>query len=550
MTLSFLEANKIIQQPNALDTHQFVLATSGQIEKIDIFLKANSILNGFNSNYTTLPFNTLLQYLAEARNVSEKHVFLLYPWDVLPEMDWRTGQSSESLNLNESVARINEFINQITQYNNSRIIFVDADSLPVTFDYQLNKNVQAYIKSQLLSINAVIMSSSYFSLSSYLSNGCPISSKRLSDLSESIIGVIDSSRATQKKIIITDFDNVMWKGIIGEDGIDGIECSSEGAGFIHAIYQSILLHLKSQGILIAGVTRNDNKLAREPFKANKTLFKESDFVVIAASYFAKSAQIKKIMSDLNLGIDSALFIDDNPIEIAEVSEMLPEVECIQFPLRDENFSGFIDKFLKFFDLKNITDDDRKRTELYKIRYESSGNSHEPGADLSEYIKSLKMELSVEKCTTDTFQRPLQLLNKTNQFNLNGRRLTDKELVKYLENGYTLFSFSLSDKFGNHGQIACLLISENNIVEFFVMSCRVFQRRVELAIIYWLCEMKDIPNINFKYIKTIKNIPFQMFIDDHFHRQDEDGILSLNTNDFMNDNASVLDFLKLSVDIND
>jgi len=549
MSLNFLEANNIISVENELETKKFILAASGQVEKLDVFLKANCILNSFNCQYTTLPFNTLQQYISTASECEKEHVFLLFPWDVFPEADWRTGVTLGDFSFDEAQDRIDDLIKKINCFTSSHVFYIPARTLPVTFNYELSQQIEHQIILSLLKINATILAENYFSISSYLANGCAISSKKLSDVSSAIAGsLIVKRNSSSKKILFTDFDNVMWRGVIGEDGVDGIQCDAEGAGYTHFIYQSYLLKLKSQGILIAGITKNDDELASLPFRCEKTLFKASDFVTLSASYHAKSSQIKQILIDLNLDVDSAVFIDDNPIELEEVKNKLNDICCLAFPTKDEGFPDFIGQIQRYFNLANVTEDDKKRTELYKTRYKSSIINTEQGANLTEYLKSLQMQLTIKQCDATNFHRTLQLINKTNQFNLNGMRLTDTEIIELINKENTLFLFTLADKFGSHGQIACVILSENKDVEYFVMSCRVFQRQIEYAIIAWLIKHLKLPELKLNFQRTPKNIPFQMMIDNDLYTINSSSVLKLDTTSYMDKYKNILNLFEVDVDI--
>lgn len=548
MSLSFLEATKIASIKNDLKLKSFTLATSGQTEKLEVFIKANCILKGFNCQYTTLPFNTLQQYISTPQDYSAKHVFILFPWDILPETDWRTGMTPNNLTLESATNKINVFIKRLSLFTSKSIIYIPARMLPSTDDFNQNQQIEYQIILSLVKIKATILEQDNFSLSSYLSNGCPFSSKKLSNISLEISLLISKSHSTPKKILITDFDNVMWNGVIGEDGIDGIQCHPEGAGYVHYIYQSLLLKLKSHGILIAGVTRNDEELAESPFEQEKTLFKSNDFIAIIASYHAKSAQIKELLKELNLPEDSAVFVDDNPIEIEEVKSTLPSITCLPFPNKNEAFIKLVEQIQKCFNLTNITDDDHNRTELYKTRYQSSSENIEDGADLTDYLTSLEMNILIQKCDSSNYQRSLQLINKTNQFNLNGLRLTDSELIELLKQKNTLYAFSLKDKFGDHGQIASIILSNDNVILYFSMSCRVFQRNIEYAIIQWIIVSNKITNLKLNFSKTSTNIPFQMMIDSKLYSTSKaHEYVQLNTSGFVSEYSEILKIFKIKVE---
>ena len=236
MSISFLEAKNITSSRNEYETKTFILAASGQTENLNIFIKASCILNGFNCNYTTLPFNTLQQYLSTSQQYQKTHIFLLFPWDIIPETDWRTGVTQSDLTLDEIQTRINSLIKQINHFPEKHVIYIPAKILPVTYNYNLSQQIECQFINSLLKIDAAILTPDCFSLTSYTSNGCAVSSKKLSDVSSAIASSLIDTNTNTKKILITDFDNVMWRGVIGEDGIEGIQCDSEGAGFIHYIY--------------------------------------------------------------------------------------------------------------------------------------------------------------------------------------------------------------------------------------------------------------------------------------------------------------------------
>lgn len=532
MSISFLEANNIASTENNLASKKFVLATSCQTEKLDVFIKASCILKGFNCEYTTLPFNTLQQYISTTPDEPKTHVFILFPWDILPEADWRTGVSHQDITLEQAINRIGTFLEQLEHFKPHHIIYIPATMLPVNLNHTINQQIELQLSQALLEYNSVIADSDFFSLSSYLSNGSGFSSKHLSNIASEISQLLTQSTTT-KKIIITDLDNVMWKGVVAEDGLDGIDCSQEGSGYVHYIYQSLLRKLKSQGILIAGVTRNDLDSALSPFRENKTLFNHNDFVTVVASYYAKSSQIRTLLDELNLPDDSAVFIDDNPVELEEVKTRLPTIACLPFPSKNEIFPVLVSQLQKFFNIQSVTEDDKNRTELYKTRYNAQAISTAKGADLSEYLSTLKMQITVIKCNSSNSQRALQLINKTNQFNLNGKRMTQPELNDLLKNKCHLYSFALTDKYGDHGQIASLLLSSEHTVHFFVMSCRVFQREIEYAIISWLIKKHNLSTLNFDFLKTDKNIPFRIFIDKKMYSKNNKHNLSLDSSLFLN-----------------
>ncbi len=543
MSLSFLEANKIVVAGNNLPTESFVLAASGQTEKLTLFIKAASIQQGFNSSYKALPFNTLQQYIISPATTDAHHVFILFPWDVFPDMDWRSGVTTREVNKGVVFQEADDFIEKLARFPSKSLLYIPAAAAPATSTYQFFMALAHHLQASFLKAGATLLPADFFSLASYLSSGSPFAGKFLSPIADAVVSALPRQSTVAKKVLVTDFDNVMWRGVVSEDGIDAIQCSNESAGYIHYIYQSYLLKLKSQGVLIAGVTRNDHEGALLPFRQGVTLFKEHDFVSVHASYQSKSAQIKALSSNLNVSMDSIVFVDDNLLELEEVRRALPAVECRMFPGSCEDAPGFFAYLQQQFSFMQITDEDRQRTELYKTRFKAAEISYLPGADITDYLRSLEMVLTVTKCDASNYSRPLQLINKANQFSLNGLRVSEDQLRDLIACGATLYSCSLADKFGDHGQISSILVSEQGVVSYFVISCRVFQRKVEYAVLLLLADVIPVDTLMFDYYKTDKNIPFQMFISDAgFSLNGSELLLDLRA--FVNKNQTYLELFDI------
>jgi FkbH-like protein len=239
---------------------------------------------------------------------------------------------------------------------------------------------------------------------------------------------------------------------------------------------------------------------------------EADFVAVLASYGAKSAQIRRLAESLNLGLEAFVFVDDNPVELAEVSTELPRVAVRTFPDRDDGIPALFEQLAADFRRDAITAEDRERTELYRRRLESLTPSEVEGADLTGFLRELGMTLTIHDRSRGDRTRAVQLINKTNQFNLNGRRVEDADVAAILAGGGRLYGASLADRTGSHGEILSCLVDEDGVMRAFVMSCRVFQRRVEHAFLAWLCAQAGRPRL-LDYAETPRNEPFRIFLRD-------------------------------------
>jgi FkbH-like protein len=264
--------------------------------------------------------------------------------------------------------------------------------------------------------------------------------------------------------------------------------------------------------LLAAVSRNDQHLAEAPFRAGRTSLQLEDLVVVAASYSAKSSQIREIASKLNLGLDSFVFVDDNPIEIAEVSRALPDVRTVQFPSSDDELPKFLETLSALFARSEATAEDAERTEMYRRRLEGMLPDAGEGADLTSFLRGLKMSMIINDRSRGDRTRAVQLINKTNQFNLNGRRLNDNDIGVTLAAGGRLYSVTLDDRTGSHGEVLVCLIDKGGTIRSLVMSCRIFQRRVEYAFLSWLAGEKEAPRV-LEFAPTQRNEPMRLFLGD-------------------------------------
>jgi FkbH-like protein len=531
--MNFLEANKWIKKENDVrDTRDLLVLSSGFLEPLALFMRACSVQqHGIKLNIEFIPFNTLRQFIASYSIAGSECVFLLAPWDFCHELDWRTGIPPASKNLQELFEDSNEFFDLLQRFKDVPLFYLNAPTSPIFSNKNDNYKLKLFLENLVQDLNTETINEQFFSLGSYLSSGCCFSGENLGTLANTIVSKVLSSEHSPKKVLVTDLDNTLWNGVIAEDGLSTIRYDPEGAGFKHFIYQTYLKKIKAEGTLLAAVSRNDPKDALKPLKSGQMILKEEDFVAVIASYEAKSSQIVSLGKSLNLLLDSFVFVDDSPLEIEEVQTQLPEVKCYQFPKSDNDIPAIIHKISNEFTKTHISTEDKARTERYRSQLSTFQASTKKGSDISAYLQKLDMELLITDRTKNNRDRAEQLIQKTNQFNLNGIRFLSADIELLLKGGGTLYTGRLKDQTGDHGEILVCLLSPDNIIKSFVLSCRVFQRRIEYVFFSWLCRQKELQGMEF--LITERNLPFQKFLEEsEAVTKVENGLISLDNEKFI------------------
>jgi FkbH-like protein len=510
--MNFIQASRILAANKDGAPWPLRLCASGNVTPLLLYVRAMAAERGRAAQVETLDFGTLGQALFSPAPTGQREVLLLMPWDLVPECDWRSGIPASAASVDALLDGAQQVVARLAQ-RNSALLYVPAPIPPLYADPRAGAALEAGLTALAAGLHAVLLEPSCFSLGGYLASGVPIAGSAASVVAQAVIDALLPPEEGRYKVLATDLDNVMWAGLAAEDGADGVACSPEGVGFRHFLYQGLLARLKASGVILAAVSRNDLDVARAPIVQGKTLLAESDFGAVLASYDAKSSHIRQLAADLNVGIDAIVFVDDNPIELAEVSGALPDVTCVQFPAHDDQLQPFLAQLAGLFARRSVTDDDRQRTDLYRRRLQGVRSMPaQAGADLTDFLSKLEMRLTLFERSGGGRERAVQLLNKTNQFNLNGRRFTDQEVDQLLADGGKLYTARLDDRTGSHGEIlACLLDPQQRIVAL-VMSCRVFQRQAEFAFICWLLG-RTRPDLQLDYVATERNAPLRGFLDD-------------------------------------
>lgn len=304
-------------------------------------------------------------------------------------------------------------------------------------------------------------------------------------LATEIGSVLRARLGRSRKVLVTDLDNTLWGGVVGDDGVANLKLSGCSVGEAHLALQAHLLDLKSRGVLLAVCSKNEETIARAPFvERDDMLLKLEDFVGFSASWAPKTERLQALAAELNLGLEAFAFLDDNPAERAIIRQMLPMVDVIELP---DDVSGFHRAVADYrgFESIAVTGEDASRTQQYRARA-AAHELREEATSLEEYLKGLEMVGEVQPFDELTLPRVAQLVGKTNQWNLTTRRHSPEALRRFASDPDTLaFSLRLEDRFASHGIVAvCIaqMVGDELEIDTLLMSCRVIGRTVERTLL--------------------------------------------------------------------
>lgn len=293
--------------------------------------------------------------------------------------------------------------------------------------------------------------------------------------------VIGAQLGLSRKCLVLDLDNTLWGGVLGEAGPHGIALGSGAVGEAYSAFQRYVLELKRKGVVLAVCSKNNDADVREAFQQNPDmLLRLEDIAVLMASWEDKPAAIRRIAERLGIGLDSLVFVDDNPAEREAVRQLVPEVDVVALPAEPAGYVRALADY-PFFEMAAVTAEDAARTDQYRARAEAAAGQASAGS-LEEFLDSLDMHAVIDPITEANIARVTQLIGKTNQFNLTTHRLAQAE-VELIGSDPAWLSqvVRLRDRFADHGIIGVLLACQRDTVlevDTWLLSCRVIGRRVE------------------------------------------------------------------------
>lgn len=324
------------------------------------------------------------------------------------------------------------------------------------------------------------------------------------------------STTVRKKVLVLDLDNTLWGGVVGEDGPHGIVLSESLLGAAYRDAQKRILEIKNTGAVLAIASKNNPEDVQSAFRDNPHMvLKESDFVSMKISWDPKPVNIREMAKELNLGLDSFVFLDDNEVEREAVRQALPDVAVADFPSDPAMLPKAIREiYEQYFWCACPTAEDAARTVQYRQEAERK-QALSQAVSMEAYLRSLEIRVAINAVRPEQYERAVQLLNKTNQFNTNTVRMDMQQFLCYLEDKrHQVFVANVSDRYGDSGLVSILLTEKDEktlTVDNFLMSCRVMGRQIENSIIDALAEhaaRQGITQIEASFVPTAKNKPVE------------------------------------------
>jgi FkbH-like protein len=545
MELTFSELKKNLKKEiNHLPELSVALLGDNPTQLLNTALSGCAIKEGFKLTIYEAEYNQInaeiLNPQSELYKVKPSYLIIVFSVQKLHKKFQDAPLSKRSSFADDFLSQIQFYIEQINQHFKTNIIisnFLEIDEnvfgnfsnkTPLSFLYQLRKIntglMDVAVQYKNLFINDLSVINSRYGLNYTLSPAMYINSSMAFSLdfipyiAKNTIDIIKAIRGKIKKCLILDLDNTLWGGVIGDDGLEGIQIGNLGIGEAYSQLQRWAKQLKERGIILAVCSKNNEEIAKEPFiKHPEMVLRLDDIAVFVANWNNKAENIQYIQSVLNIGFDSMVFIDDNPAERKMVRDHLPDVTVPELPEDPAMYLDYLQQ-LNLFETATFTDEDADRTRQYqeeakRVEFKQAFVNEE------EYLKSLNMVCNVSSFQKFDYPRVAQLTQRSNQFNLRTIRYNENEIESLATNpDYITLQFKLGDMFGDYGLVSVIILKKLNSKQWFIdtwlMSCRVLKRGLEQLVLNTIVEevkKTGAQTIIGEYIPTAKNA----MVKDHY-----------------------------------
>lgn len=353
----------------------------------------------------------------------------------------------------------------------------------------------------------------------FLVGDIKVSLSYIPHLAGELMGYIKADLGVNRKCIVLDLDNTLWGGIIGEDGFDRIDLSLKPPGMAFMEFQRVLLALYQRGVILAINSRNNEDEALRAIRDHPFMvLREEHFATMKINWSDKISNMKEIAQELNIGLDSIVFFDDDPINRELMSKAIPQIKTVDLP---DDPSLYASTLMQINDFNTLvmTNEDRNRGEMYRQEHKRT-ELKRSSSNLEDFLKQLEIRVTMKKANNFTIPRIAQLTLKTNQFNLTTRRYQEEDVETLAQDHTKLIGCAQTqDKFGDNGITGVYIVNKNHVdkewfIDTFLLSCRVMGRGIEDAMMgYILSKAKEegVTKVKAEFIPTKKNKPCEQLL---------------------------------------
>jgi FkbH-like protein len=370
----------------------------------------------------------------------------------------------------------------------------------------------------------------------FLVGDIKVSLSYIPHLAEELMGYVKANLGVNRKCIVLDLDNTLWGGIIGEDGFDRIDLSLKPPGMAFMEFQRVLLALYQRGVILAINSRNNEDEALRAIRDHPFMvLREEHFATMKINWSDKISNMKEIAQELNIGLDSIVYFDDDPINRELMSKAIPQIKTIDLP---DDPSLYASTLMQINDFNTLvmTTEDRRRGEMYREEHKRT-ELKRSSSNLEDFLKQLEIRVTMKKANNFTIPRIAQLTLKTNQFNLTTRRYQEEDVETLARNHTKLIGCAQTqDKFGDNGITGVYIVNKNHLdkewfIDTFLLSCRVMGRGIEDAMMgYILSKAKEegVIKVKAEFIPTKKNKPCEQLLPNFgFKKEGEQWVYTYN-----------------------
>ncbi|MFW9808213.1 MAG: HAD-IIIC family phosphatase [Candidatus Thorarchaeota archaeon] len=533
------------------DNLHLSLIGSSTLEPLAACIDIKTRLEGFSPSTFVGGFNTYRQEAMDKNSPlykSKPDVIILAvdAWSILDQNFLSTYpriSDKERNDLRKQLVKDVGSIAQILETNTSAVILVNNFIVPVfsplgIVDNKQKIGLKRFFKDANLELSEMFSESSRVFVvdldsaaadfgksritnwNTWYRGSVPFSEEFSPTLADTYLRYIRAFKAKTKKCIVLDLDNTLWGGIIGEDGIEGIKLGNASPGIEFVDFQRGLLSLYSRGIILAICSKNNYDDAMKVFQEHPfQILKEEHFAAMRINWQNKVSNIAELAEEINIGLDSMVFFDDNPVERAQVMQTLPEVLVVDLPKNPRLYRETLEN-LNVFDVLSLTKEDMSRGEMYVGKRKRAELETSIG-NIEDFLRTLDLKVRIKPVDDFDTPRVVQLIGKTNQFNLTTRRYTDAEVQTFREEDSSIvYSMAVTDKFGDEGVVGVAIVKKKEKdwwIDSLLMSCRVIGRSVETALIAKIVKdarAEGASRIIGEYIPTKKNPPAAKVYESH------------------------------------